>query len=149
MSYEYSEYMYQYVPHLNIRNSSTRSHPSEDENHSKNCKCKRAFKQASSSSSSSGKTLFTNYYLHPNATNIWVPGIMLARKCMQNKQTEDKMLSPGGGKYFYQWDQISSFSRKSPPIFLTNLFEKINKLKINYTVKVTHQCKLWGVQSSG
>jgi hypothetical protein len=49
MSYECSEYMYQwYVLHLNIRNFSTHSHSSEEENRtynrSKNCKCKRALK---------------------------------------------------------------------------------------------------------
>jgi hypothetical protein len=30
-------------PHLNIPDSSTRSHTSGEENRSKNCKCKRAF----------------------------------------------------------------------------------------------------------
>jgi hypothetical protein len=34
------------VPNLNIHNSSTRSHPSEEENRSKNCKCKQALRQA-------------------------------------------------------------------------------------------------------
>ena len=42
LSDECSEYVY---PHLNIHNSSTRSHPSEEENrtrnHGKNCKCKQ------------------------------------------------------------------------------------------------------------
>jgi hypothetical protein len=46
MSYECSEYVY---PHLNIHNSSTRSHALEDENrarnHSKSCKCKRALRE--------------------------------------------------------------------------------------------------------
>ena len=36
-----SEYMH---PHLNIHNSSTRSHPSEEENRSKNCKCKGPYR---------------------------------------------------------------------------------------------------------
>ena len=31
-------------PHLNIHNSSTRSHPSEDRTRSKNCKCKLVFR---------------------------------------------------------------------------------------------------------
>jgi hypothetical protein len=39
MSNECSEYVY---PHLNIHNSSTRSHASEEENRSKNCKCRLA-----------------------------------------------------------------------------------------------------------
>jgi hypothetical protein len=39
---EYSEYKF---PHLNIHNLSTRSHTSEEENRSKNCKFKRAFEQ--------------------------------------------------------------------------------------------------------
>jgi hypothetical protein len=44
MSDECSEYVH---PHLKVHSSSTRSHPSKEENHSKDCKCKRAFYKAS------------------------------------------------------------------------------------------------------
>ena len=42
MSCEYSDTVH--IPAQNIHNSFTRSHPSEEEKRSKNCKCKRALR---------------------------------------------------------------------------------------------------------